>query len=268
MMVEDDDSRLAISLPRYEGPFDLLLAMIRRYQYPIDHLPVVEITARFLAYVRAARDLDAELAGEFVEVASWLVLLKSRSLLPRGSEKGPEPHEELRRAVLDHQTLRAATEALGVRTGRSRVGAAGARSGRGDQSADDEPPELPTVADVLEAARRAIEAARAARSLEGAGAGVATVEEMMEWIRMKLAATAPGQSVSSQRWFSEHPRSGAALLLALLEMAAKGVLALYQERDFGPIAVQAAGTTGDDCRGVERVNPLPAPDEAAGTLAR
>ncbi len=242
MMAEEDVSRLAISLPRYEGPFDLLVAMIRRYQYPIDQLPVVEITARFLAYVRSSEglDLDPELAGEFVEVASWLVLLKSRSLLPHGSDEGPEPHEELRRAVLDHQTLRAATEALGERAGRSRPRAARARAGRGDQAFGDEAAELPTVLDVLEAARRALEAARAARSLQGSGAGGATVEEMMEWIRMKMGATKPGQAISSRAWFDEHPRAGAALLLALLEMAAKGVLVLYQERDFGPVSVQAA----------------------------
>jgi segregation and condensation protein A len=246
MMVQQDDSRLAISLPRYEGPFDLLLSLIRRYQYPIDHLPVVEITARFLAYVRSATDLDPELAGEFVEVASWLVLLKSRSLLPRGSEDTPAPHEELRRAVLDHQTLRAATEVLGERAGRSRPGAAGARTGREQEWAGDEPAELPTVLDVLEAARCAVEAARAARSLEGAGAGSATVEEMMGWIRMKLAVTPPGQAVSTWEWFVIEPRAGVALLLALLEMSAKGALLLHQQREFGVIGVQAAGGGRED----------------------
>ena len=83
-MAEENSAQLGISLPRYDGPFDLLLSLIRRNEYSIDALPVLEITSQFLAYVRTARDLDAELGGEFVEVASWLVLLKSRSLLPAG----------------------------------------------------------------------------------------------------------------------------------------------------------------------------------------
>jgi segregation and condensation protein A len=77
-MAEENSAQLGISFPCYDGPFDLLLALIRRQEYPIDALPVLDITSPFLAYVNAARELGAELGGEFVEVASWLVLLKSR----------------------------------------------------------------------------------------------------------------------------------------------------------------------------------------------
>src|SRR5450631_819574 len=144
-MAEENSTQLAISVPRYDGPFDVLLALIRRNEYPIDALPVPAITGQFLAYVRSGPDLDAELAGEFVEVASWLVLLKSRSMLPRGVEDGPAPHEELRRAVLDHQVLQAATEFLGGRAGRSRPGAAGARAAHDESELGAE--DAPTVQD-------------------------------------------------------------------------------------------------------------------------
>ena len=62
-MAEENNTQLAISLPRYDGPFDLLLALVRRNEYSIEALPVLEITSQFLAYVRAARDLDCELGG-------------------------------------------------------------------------------------------------------------------------------------------------------------------------------------------------------------
>jgi len=130
--MSEENTQLAISVTRYEGPFDLLLGLIRRNEYPIDDLPVLEITGQFLAYVKTSPELDSELGGEFVEVASWLVLLKSRSLLPAAKDDGPTPQEELRRAVLDHETLLATSDFLRVRAGKSRPGSAGAPGARGD----------------------------------------------------------------------------------------------------------------------------------------
>jgi segregation and condensation protein A len=236
-MAEENSAQLGISLPRYDGPFDLLLALIRRHEYPIDALPVLEITSQFLAYVKAARDLDAELGGEFVEVASWLVLLKSRSLLPAGNDGGPSPREELRRAVLDHETLRAATEFLRDRGGRARPGSAGAPTGRGEAVLERADDEAPTIQDVLEAAGRALEAARAARSFEETEGDNVTVEELVRWIGVRLASIPARSAVSTEEWFQVQPsdRARAALFLALLELARKGVLLLHQEEDFAPI---------------------------------
>ena len=255
-MAEENNTQLAISVARYDGPFDLLVALIRRNEYPIDALPVPVITGQFLAYVRSATDLDADLGGEFVEVASWLVLLKSRSMLPHGADDGPAPHEELRRAVLDHQALRAAREFLEGRTGRSRPGAAGARPGREDTEVSME--EAPTVLDMIEAARAALEADRASRSLEGAGADVATVDEMIEWIRLRLALAPAGRGVSTREWFELRPGAGAALLLTLLEMAAKGSLFLHQEREFGAIRAKAPSEDPSRSRASEAVGAVSA----------
>ena len=240
-MAEENSAQLGISLPRYDGPFDLLLALIRRHEYPIDALPVLEITSQFLAYVKAARDLDAELGGEFVEVASWLVLLKSRSLLPAVNDGGPTPREELRRAVLDHETLRAATEFLRDRDGRARPGSAGAPAGRGQAGPEAAGDEAPTVQDVLEAASRALEAARAARSLEKTDMDNVTVEELVRWIGVRLASIPARAAVSTEEWFQLQPsnQARAALFLALLELARKGILLLHQEGDFAVIRTKS-----------------------------
>ena len=239
-------SRLSISLPRYDGPFDLLLALIRRNDYPIDALPVAEITGRFLAWVRAARDIDGNLGAEFVDTASWLVLLQSRSLLPRAPEAEESPQDELRRVVLDHQAVRATADFL-----RNRV--ASSRSGRREPPADDgmasEPAEslAPTVRDVVEAARQALEAARAARSFEEADDDSSTIEEMVGWIRLILRALPAGSAASSDAWFQALSRDGdrAALLLALLEMSRNGLLLLHQEEDFRAIHVKSVGKVVD-----------------------
>jgi len=239
-MAEEDFSQLSVSLPRYEGPFDLLVSLIRRNQYAIEALPVLEITCQFLSYVKAARDLDANLGGEFVEVASWLVLLKSRSLLPDRDSKEPSPREELRRAVLDHQTLLAATESLRKREGNARPTSAGAPAGRSEIALPLADVETPTVQDVLEAARRAVETAHAVASLRNTEDAAVTVEDQVRWIGKRLAAISGNCAVSTGEWFAGQPspEARAALLLALLELARKEFLLLYQAGDFAPLLVK------------------------------
>ncbi len=241
-MTEATNSRLCLSLPRYEGPFDLLLAMVRRNDWSIDELPVVEITRQFLAYIQAAKEIDADLGGEFVEVASWLVLLKSRSLLPCPESDGPAPREELRRAVLDPAALAAATEFLRGRGQNPRHGSGGASIGCRD-SIFDQPAEDRTIADVLDATRRALEAARAAASLEDAVEQNASVAYQIGWIVERLAAVPSCGAVSTLDWFELQPSvaARAALFLALLELARKGILLLHQGETFSRIRVKTTG---------------------------
>jgi segregation and condensation protein A len=241
-MAEERSTQLTISLPRYEGPFDLLLSLIRRNEWSIDDLPVREITAQFLAYIKAAQNLDQELAGEFVETASWLVLLKSRSMLPVEGIEGPTPREELRRAVLDHTTLLAKSKFLRERyEGNLHPGSSGAPAGRQNSVIPASIDDHPTVEDVLEAVRRALEAARAAASLQTTDSESATVEEQLRWITSRLASFPVKTAISTQEWFAVQPTTTAqvALLLALLELASKGCVLLHQAADFGAIRVKA-----------------------------
>jgi len=247
-MSEENTPGIAISLPRFNGPFDLLISLIRRNQYAIDALPVLEITSQFLAYVKAAHNIDAELGGEFVEVASWLVLLKSRSLLPSRNVDEPSPREELRRAVLDYQTLQATTKVLRKRDGWARPGSAGAPIGSDEMvlAAGDE--EGPTVQDVLEATRRAMETAHTAASFQNTEAANVTVEEQIDWIGKQLTAISENSAVSTVGWFADQPSPGAraALLLALLELARKEFLLLHQTEDFAPLLVKPLRANPED----------------------
>jgi segregation and condensation protein A len=248
-MAHDKTTELAISLPRFDGPFDLLISLIRRNQWSIDDLPVREITSQFLAYIKAARDLDSELAGEFVETASWLVLLKSRSMLPVEETEGPTPREELRRAVLDHATLTAKTQFLrGRYQGNLHPGSAGAQAGRWDSILPPSSEEAPTIQDVLDAAFRAMEAARTASSFRNTDDHNVTVEEQMRWISNKLASVPVNSAVLTGDWFEAQASAGAraALLLALLELARKGLVLLYQSGEFAVIRVKTLQPIPED----------------------
>ena len=241
-MAEESSGRLTISLACYDGPFDVLISLIRRNEWSIDDLPVLEITRQFLAHIKAAEDMDAELGGEFVETASWLVLLKSRSMLPSEANE-PLPKDELRRAVLDHATLRAATDLLrggydrNVYPGRDGALPAGRKDRILPVSLDD----APTVVDVLAKAREAVAVARAASSFSHQDTQGPTVEQQFTWIRVKLAEVPINTAVNTAQWFAEQTGDGAraALLLALLELTRRGFVLLNQAHQAAPIRIKA-----------------------------
>jgi segregation and condensation protein A len=240
-MAEEKSTLLAISLPRFDGPFDLLISLIRRNEWPIDDLPVLEITRQFLAYIKASEGIDSDLGGEFIETASWLVLLKSRSMLPAQDSEIP-PQEELRRAVLDHAILSAATDLLRGRYDRNiHPGCGGSPVGRKDSVLPPSLDDAPTVDDVLAAAHQAIAAARAAASFSSLNVAATTIEQQTRWIANKLAAIPVNTAVSTADWFTTQPDAGArvALLLALLELSRKGFLLLNQTAEFAPIQIKS-----------------------------
>jgi segregation and condensation protein A len=234
---------IAPDLGPFDGPLDLLLALVRRNQYPLDALPIAEITGQYLSYIKDAKKADVELGGDFLETASWLVLLKSRALLPQAP--GEEaPSHELERALLDHETLKATAGLL-----RSRLDAAGLGPGSGMTAfepglpieADERVPAHPTVQDALLAARRALAVARAhaagARSLDGESYPVA---EILAQLDRRIQALEPGCGVSTREWFAELPAPEArvTLLLALLELARLQKVLLGQREEFGAVLLK------------------------------
>lgn len=241
MATEENSTHLTISIPRYDGPLDVIIAMIRRNEWSIDDLPVLEITRQFLAYIKS-HEIDAELAGEFIETASWLVLLKSRAMLPVEDAGATPPREELRRVVLDHASLAAANELLRGRYDRDFYpGSGGSPVGHKDSILPPSPEDLPTLEDVLAATRQAVAVARAASSFAHQDAQGPTVEQQFNWIRVKLAEVPLNTAVNSAPWFADQPGDGAraALLLALLELTRRGFVLLNQAHQAAPIRIKA-----------------------------
>ena len=75
-------SRLSVT-DVYEGPLDLLLDLIRKQDIDIYDIPIARITAQYLAYVEKIRELDVNVAAEFIYMAAVLIHIKSKMLLPR-----------------------------------------------------------------------------------------------------------------------------------------------------------------------------------------
>ena len=104
-----------IKLEHFEGPLDLLLFFIKRDELDIYDIPISKITKEFLDYVKIIQMLDLETAGDFILMASTLMHIKVRMLLPRElDEKGEEvdPRAELIAALLEYKRYKEMSEEL------------------------------------------------------------------------------------------------------------------------------------------------------------
>ena len=97
----------------FEGPLDLLLYLIRQDEIDIYDIPIAQITHQYLSYLEAMKELDLEVAGEFILMASMLIRIKSQMLLPRFDEPDDEiedPRSELVAALIEYKKFKQAAE--------------------------------------------------------------------------------------------------------------------------------------------------------------
>ena len=107
-----------ISLPQFEGPFDLLLFFIERDELDIHDIPMAKITGDFLDYIRDMNALNIELASEFIFVAATLMRIKAKMLLPRPEldEEGNEVDlkKDLIQKLIEYKKFKQVSEELQV----------------------------------------------------------------------------------------------------------------------------------------------------------
>ena len=99
----------------YDGPLDLLLDLIRKQDIDIYDIPIAKITAQYLKYVENMKQLDVDVAAEFIYTASLLIHIKSKMLLPRDPDATGElddPRMELVNRLLEHERYRTAAQML------------------------------------------------------------------------------------------------------------------------------------------------------------
>src|SRR6476660_1429169 len=112
----DSDFPFAVSVTDvYEGPLDLLLDLIRKQDIDIYDIPIAKITAQYLSYVEKLKELDVNVAAEFIYMAAVLIHIKSKMLLPRdptATETDDDPRSELVNRLLEHEKFKAAAQML------------------------------------------------------------------------------------------------------------------------------------------------------------
>ncbi len=105
-----------IELPIFEGPLDLLFYLIKKEEINIYDIPIAKITKQYLETIELMKELDLEIAGEFILMAATLIQIKVRMLLPKEAETTEEeeedPRAELVRKLLDYKRFKEVAESL------------------------------------------------------------------------------------------------------------------------------------------------------------
>jgi len=109
---------LQVFLEAFEGPLDLLLYLIRKQNFNILDIPMVDVTRQYLGYVDEIRSRNLELAAEYLLMAAMLIEIKSRMLLPprrqEGQDEPEDPRAELVRRLLEYEQIKLAAQQLGA----------------------------------------------------------------------------------------------------------------------------------------------------------
>lgn len=238
-----------VRLELFEGPLDLLLHLIKRNEVDVRELPVAQITEQYLGYLDLMRDLNLDIAGEYLVMAATLTLIKSRLLLPSPEpEEGEEadPRADLVRQLLEYQRFREAAASLGERPLLRRD------TFTREPSSDGLPPEPAgaprirvTLWELMEAFRAVLKRAEPepVHQVEG------EVISLRGRIDGLLATLGVARQVAFDSLFGERPTRGYVIVtfLAVLELMKQHVIEALQEASLGPILITLAV---DDVRAV------------------
>jgi segregation and condensation protein A len=235
------NAALDISLPRFDGPLDLLLNLVRKNEVEITDIPIAEITRQYLDYMHQARELNMDLGADFVYFAALLIHIKSRALLPADPELAalePDPRDALVRQLMDHDQLRHGADFLKQKleiaeATWSRPAPAEFESAAEPQAAGPDP-----ALNLLQILRLAQEALATARSYDLVTPDdPVSVEEMTRWLENRLDGS-PGPLEGTALLAEQpDPPHRNTLFLAMLELARSSRILMEQQVGFGPITI-------------------------------
>ena len=114
--IESEDSGYKYKLDKFEGPLDLLLHLIKEAKVDIKDIFVSEITEQFLAYIEEAKEYPSEVISDFIDMASTLLQIKSKKLLPvppkEEDEDEEDPEQKLIRQLEEYKLFKEEAEKL------------------------------------------------------------------------------------------------------------------------------------------------------------
>ena len=231
-----------IQLPVFEGPLDLLLYLIRRERVDIHDIPIAPITRQYMEYLDVMRELNLDVAGDFMVMAATLIHIKARMLVPvdpteaQGEEDLEDPREALVQRLLEFQRYK---DAAGVLHQKAQIRAATWTRPEASlpQFKDDAGEEMLEAGlfDLVSAFKELLERRKTLLAHEVADSGKSVdqrMEELMELIR-------EGESVEFLELFASQETKAdmIATFLALLELIRIKRVKVYQRGVFGAIRV-------------------------------
>ncbi|MEZ5065126.1 MAG: segregation/condensation protein A [bacterium] len=233
-----------VSLERFEGPLDLLLHLIREDELDIGDIPIARITAQYLETIQDLATVDLDLAGEYLVMATTLMRIKAKMLLPRDESPDDEDEEDPRaalvRRLLEYREFKRVAEQLGERQDEWRDIFRRAASPIPEVERDDGEDDLGVDLMELFRAFRDVLSRVERESPFAIESEDYSVEEQMDWIR--TICTSSEEGVPFGRLFRGRQTRSLVIttFLALLEMVRLRQLVAHQADRFGEIWLKRA----------------------------
>jgi segregation and condensation protein A len=229
-----------IKLEMFEGPMDLLLHLIQKNDLDIYDIPISKITSEYVAYIDMMKNLNLEVAGDFLVMAATLMKIKSKMLLPthENEESGEELKNELVNRILEYKKFKEASKIL--LTNLEDRKDIYSRNMEPEFKEDDFGVEV-TIFNLLDAFRTVLEKAK--RAPKEIIKEECTVEEKMKFVLFELETR---EFLAFFSLFSEDEtkRSVIVTFLAMLELLKTGQITVKQDKAFSEIRIykKAKGT--------------------------
>jgi segregation and condensation protein A len=238
----ESDFPFAVSVTDvYEGPLDLLLDLIRKQDIDIYDIPIAKITAQYLTYVERLRELDVNVAADFIYMAAVLIHIKSKMLLPRdpaaSSEEQDDPRAELVSRLIEHEKFKSAAQMLmqkqqiedAVRSNPA------IREFMEDKGA--EPEIAADVIDLVKTFQQMLERVRSRPIIE-VDEDTVSVSQMIGYLRRRLSLEDRPIRLKQMLATVQSRQALVCLFLALLELVRLQAIQLRQDKLFGEILVR------------------------------
>jgi len=234
---------LQITLSKFEGPLGLLLYLIRKEEMDIMDIKIHEITSQYLEHIKLMKELDLEVAAEFILMASTLIHIKSRMLLPQYGENGEildveDPRKELVQKLLEYQKYQEAAKLLYERplVGRD-LWLRGYRESLDSQQEEQVEIEDNGLFSLISAYRSLMKSAK--KRIHNVSSKVQSIASRILEFKDRLVI---GQKIAMQELVTDlqdQARQTLITFLSLLELGKLGFVNLYQTEPYSTLWVEA-----------------------------
>jgi segregation and condensation protein A len=225
----------------YEGPLDLLLDLIRKQDIDIYDIPIARITAQYLGYVEKLRELDVNVAADFIYMAAVLIHIKSKMLLPRDptapADMEDDPRAELVNRLLEHEKFKSAAQML-LQKQQIEDAVWSNPAVREFMDAEGTDPEIAAdVIDLVKTFQQILERARSRPMIQVNEESV-TVGQMINYLQRRLSLEDRPIRLKQLLRNIDSRAALVCMFLALLELVRLQAIQLRQDRLFGEILLR------------------------------
>ena len=239
---DTSDSSFSVAVSDvYEGPLDLLLDLIRKQDIDIYDIPIARITAQYLTYVERMRELDVNVAADFIYMAAVLIHIKSKMLLPRDplapAEAQDDPRSELVNRLLEHEKFKSAAQMLHQKQQIEDAIWSNPALKEFKDAEGTEPELAADVIDLVKTFQQILDRARSRPILE-VDEDTVTVGQMIDYLRRRLSLEEkPIRLKQMLRHIDSRPAL-VCMFLAMLELVRLQAIQLRQDHMFGEILIR------------------------------